>query len=134
MRNPHAPHVVRVMSAVARLINVSLDLVMHGSRDRNAALVRHVTAYALRRALSRSYPEIAREVGYADHTTAMHACKKIAGLIGESSSHGYPRHVRELVTVALRAAGAPAARVLAATQPSDWWTEQCERAEARRVG
>ena len=50
-------------------------------RDKKIALARHVTWWRCRWETTRSFPEIAKFFGDRDHTTVLHAVKKIDALI-----------------------------------------------------
>lgn len=51
------------------------------ARDQQIVLVRQVAMYICKELLDKSFPVIGREFGGRDHTTALHAHRKIEGLI-----------------------------------------------------
>lgn len=51
------------------------------ARDRHIVLVRQVAMYICKELLGKSFPVIGREFGGRDHTTALHAHRKVEGLI-----------------------------------------------------
>lgn len=60
---------------------------MHSSRRaRNVARPRQVAMYLAKQLTARSLPEIGRKFGGRDHTTVMHAVKKVDELIAEDPS------------------------------------------------
>ena len=48
-----------------------------GMRLKHMVRVRHIAMYVTRKVTKRSFPEIGRRFGYKDHTTIMHAVKKM---------------------------------------------------------
>ena len=56
------------------------------SRVANIKNARQVAMYILSRELGMSTPKIAAEVGVKDHTTVMHACRKIENEIKENGN------------------------------------------------
>jgi chromosomal replication initiator protein len=62
---------------------------MHSARrSRSVARPRQVAMYLSKQLTSRSLPEIGRKFGGRDHTTVMHAVKKIEELMGEDPTFG----------------------------------------------
>jgi len=57
---------------------------MHSARRaRNIARPRQIAMYLAKNLTHASYPEIGRQFGNRDHTTIMHAVKKVEQLVGE---------------------------------------------------
>jgi len=54
-------------------------------RARRVARPRQVAMYLARKLTTRSLPEISRRFGGRDHTTVLHACRRIEALIGEDA-------------------------------------------------
>jgi chromosomal replication initiator protein len=54
-------------------------------RARRVARPRQVAMYLSRKLTTRSLPEIGRRFGGRDHTTVLHACRRIEALIGEDA-------------------------------------------------
>ena len=71
----------QVVSLVANVFGVSTERLLGRDRSREVALPRHVAMYVLRQEANSSLPQIGEALGGRDHTTVMHACKKIADLI-----------------------------------------------------
>jgi hypothetical protein len=63
--------------------NISLDELNSGARPRRIARPRQVAMYLSRKMTSRSLPDIGRRFGGRDHTTVLHACRRIEALMAE---------------------------------------------------
>mgnify|MGYP000386237191 FL=1 len=71
----------QIVNMVAKTFNISIDQIMDRNRSRQVALPRQIAMYLLREEAHISLPQIGQVLGGRDHTTIMHGCKKIAGLI-----------------------------------------------------
>jgi chromosomal replication initiator protein len=67
----------QVLEAVAGSFNVTPEDLRGRKRDRGTALARHVAMYLLKQATGCSLAEIGLEMGNRDHSTVIHACRKI---------------------------------------------------------
>ncbi len=67
----------QVIKVVSEYYEIHIDDLVGASRKRELVLPRQVIMYILREELGSSYPLIGNDIGGRDHTTAMHACKKI---------------------------------------------------------
>jgi chromosomal replication initiator protein len=67
----------RVIAAVAKYFDVSLENLLGASRRKELVVPRQIAMYLLREDCSSSFPSIGHELGGRDHTTAMHACGKV---------------------------------------------------------
>jgi chromosomal replication initiator protein len=67
-----------VLEAVAGSFNVTTDDLRGRKRDRGTALARQVAMYLLKQATACSLAEIGLEMGNRDHSTVIHACRKIS--------------------------------------------------------
>ncbi len=67
----------RVIAAVAKHFDVSLENLLGASRRKELVVPRQIAMYILREDCSSSFPSIGHELGGRDHTTAMHACGKV---------------------------------------------------------
>ncbi len=77
----HAPvSVDEVIRAVSHHFNLSSDDLRGKDRHRSIANARHVAIYLCRQRLKCSYPELGRHFGHRDHTSVMHAVKKVGAL------------------------------------------------------
>ena len=70
------PHTV--IEVVARYFNLSAEKLLSADRSQNVALPRQLAMYILREDVKVSLPQIGEVVGGRDHTTVMHAIKKIS--------------------------------------------------------
>ncbi len=61
--------------------DITMEQVLGKSREQRFALPRQVAMYLLREEIKCSFPTIGDHLGGRDHTTAMHACGKIAHLV-----------------------------------------------------
>ncbi len=66
-----------IQQAVASNFNVSISDLLGKRRTQNIAQARHVAMYLCRKLTGRSFPEIGAVFGGRDHSTAIHACKKL---------------------------------------------------------
>ena len=71
----------QVIQAVAEAFGISLAQMRGSDRSREIALPRQVAMFLLREESNLSLPQVGDLLGGRDHTTAMHACKKVADLI-----------------------------------------------------
>ncbi|MCC6564120.1 chromosomal replication initiator protein DnaA [Candidatus Uhrbacteria bacterium] len=70
-----------LLETVTTYFDITMDEILGKSRERRLAFPRQVAMYLLREEAKCSYPSIGDQVGGRDHTTAMHACEKITGLL-----------------------------------------------------
>lgn len=75
-----------IQKKVAEHYNIKISDMHSARRARNVARPRQVAMYLSKQLTSRSLPEIGRKFGGRDHTTVMHAIKKIEELIGSDAS------------------------------------------------
>lgn len=77
LRPPSMHPVAFIFKIVARYYHVNFQDML--SKRRTAELIRprHVALYLAKELTLRSYPDIARRMGDRDHTTALHAIRKI---------------------------------------------------------
>ena len=71
------------MEATAKAFDLTIEEICGASRRRPLVAARQTAMYLFRELTDYSFPAIAREFGDRDHTTVMHAQKKIARLMGE---------------------------------------------------
>jgi len=69
-----------IQKKVAEHFNMKMSEMISARRARAVARPRQVAMYLAKQLTSRSLPEIGRKFGGRDHTTVMHACKKIEEL------------------------------------------------------
>ncbi|MFH0840972.1 MAG: chromosomal replication initiator protein DnaA, partial [bacterium] len=70
-----------IIEAVNKYYNVTANDILGSSRKKELVRPRQITMYLLRTEINLSFPAIGAEVGGRDHTTAIHACRKIDGEI-----------------------------------------------------
>ncbi len=74
-----------IIDYVAAAYGSSGAEVRSGSRVSSVVLPRHVAMYLIRDLTARSYLDIAQAIGRKDHTTVLHAVRKITALIAEDA-------------------------------------------------
>ena len=67
-----------IIDAVSKFFDVEVKDITGQSRKKELVFPRQITMYLLREELGTSFPSIGHELGGRDHTTAIHACNKIA--------------------------------------------------------
>jgi len=77
-RNVTPRHLLEI---IGTYYEVPMDQLLGKSRERRFAFPRQVAMYLLREEIKCSFPAIGEHLGSRDHTTAMHACDKIGGLV-----------------------------------------------------
>jgi chromosomal replication initiator protein len=79
---PRTITVKEIMNVTAETFGVTVEELIGPSRRRPLVAARQICMYVVREMLpDTSFPAIAREFGDRDHTTVMHAVKKIRGLM-----------------------------------------------------
>ena len=71
----------KVIDAVAQVFKISVEKILSADRSRNVAEPRHLAMYILREDAKISLPQIGEAFGGRDHTTVMHAIKKMSELL-----------------------------------------------------
>jgi chromosomal replication initiator protein len=74
-----------IQKKVAEYFNISVREMQSSRRARNVARPRQIAMYLAKQLTSRSLPEIGRKFD-RDHTTVMHAVRKVEELIVEDAS------------------------------------------------
>ena len=67
----------QIIEKTAKYFEIKTSEIKSSSRSQYIILPRQIAMYLLRSELHMSYPQIARELGRSDHTTAMHSISKI---------------------------------------------------------
>ncbi len=67
----------KVLKAVQKFYNVSIDDIVSQKRNKEIIRPRHVAMYILYNIVGLSYPEVGRELGGKNHSTVMHGCKTV---------------------------------------------------------
>jgi chromosomal replication initiator protein len=71
----------QVMQAVTDYYRLTIEKLCSKNRSRVVSFPRQVAMYLARTETDASYPQIGQHLGDRDHTTIMHGCEKIAGLM-----------------------------------------------------
>ena len=88
------PTIEHVCQAITDHFRVSQSELRSASRARSIVLARSYVMYLARELTSLSYTQIGAALGHRDHTTVLHACRKIAKRLLSDSS--YQRTLTEL--------------------------------------
>jgi chromosomal replication initiator protein len=72
--------VAKIQHVVCDYFQIKLKEMTGARRQKNFALPRQIAGYMARELTDASFPEIGRQFGGRDHSTIMHACKKIREL------------------------------------------------------
>ena len=72
-----------ILGQTANYFEISLDELRSKSRNRTLVTARQIAMYLLRELTDMSLPKIGQELGGRDHTTVMHADRKIRTLMAE---------------------------------------------------
>ncbi len=75
----------KIINATAENFNIKPEEVLSKKRTQNIAMTRQVAMYLCRMLTDLSLPKIGEEFGGRDHTTVLHAFKKIDALISKNS-------------------------------------------------
>jgi chromosomal replication initiator protein len=67
----------QIINSVAEFYDVNIEKILGSSRKKELVTPRQIIMYLIREETSASFPNIGAEVGGRDHTTVMHAWKKI---------------------------------------------------------
>jgi len=78
--------VAMLKEMVAAHFHLSLDELTARKRTRDLVLARQIAMYLARELLKCSFPEIARQFGGKDHTTVIHACRKVSEAMAKDPS------------------------------------------------
>ena len=85
-QEPRRVKIEDIQRIVARQYNVSRSDLLSSRRTANVVRPRQVAMFLAKTLTLRSLPEIGRRFGGRDHTTVLHAVRKIEGLIGVDAS------------------------------------------------
>ena len=75
-----------IQKTVAAYYKIRVSDLLSSKRDRRVTMPRHMAMYLSKELTSHSLPSIGDAFGGRDHTTVLHACKKISSLKDTSSS------------------------------------------------
>lgn len=85
--NPSKNIIQDIQEKTCTYFSISIELLKSNKRFKNIVLARHIAMY-LTREQGFSFPEIAREFNRRDHTTVIHAVKKIEEQIMDDQKLG----------------------------------------------
>ena len=85
-QEPRRVKIEEIQRIVARHYNVSRGDLLSSRRTANVVRPRQVAMYLAKTLTLRSLPEIGRRFGGRDHTTVLHAVRKIENLVGNDTS------------------------------------------------
>jgi chromosomal replication initiator protein len=85
-QEPKRVKIEDIQRTVARQYNVSRSDLLSSRRTANVVRPRQIAMYLAKTLTLRSLPEIGRRFGGRDHTTVLHAVRKIEGLVGTDLS------------------------------------------------
>jgi len=86
-----------IQEKVAEYFAIRLDDLVGERRDQRFALPRQIAMYLSRELTNLSYPDIGREFGGKDHSTVMHACRKISSILNEPNIKNSIENIRNLL-------------------------------------
>ena len=86
---PKRVRIEDIQRVVARHYNVSKQELVSNRRSRFIVKPRQIAMYLAKTMTPRSFPEIGRRFGGRDHTTVLHAVRKIEDLIGADTKLGH---------------------------------------------
>ena len=81
-----ATNINTILRIVAKHFNMPVNDIVSARRTANVVMPRHIAMYLAKTMTPRSFPEVGRRMGGRDHTTVLHAFKKIERLIQERPS------------------------------------------------
>jgi chromosomal replication initiation ATPase DnaA len=100
-----APAGKLIIRTVAEHYDVPMIEMLSARRQRAYAFARQVACYLMHEMTSLSYPQIGRLMGGRDHTTALHAFRKIWGLVnGDRTFATEVDVIRQKILTAMAAA------------------------------
>ncbi|HEX2652798.1 MAG TPA: chromosomal replication initiator protein DnaA [Xanthobacteraceae bacterium] len=85
-QDPKRVKIEDIQRTVARQYNVSRSDLLSSRRTANVVRPRQIAMYLAKTLTLRSLPEIGRRFGGRDHTTVLHAVRKIEGLVGNDTT------------------------------------------------
>src|SRR5207244_10771589 len=85
-QEPKRSKIEDIQRVVARQYNVSRSDLLSSRRTANVVRPRQIAMYLAKTLTLRSLPEIGRRFGGRDHTTVLHAVRKIENLVGNDKT------------------------------------------------
>ncbi len=85
-----------IINAVAQFYDVEVKDIIGKCRRKELVMPRQIIMYLMREEINASFPTIGQELGGRDHTTAMHACNKIAREIKEKGNEKIKQEINSI--------------------------------------
>jgi len=82
-RQPRVPNIQEIQRLVAGHFHLTIEQLTSDKRNSEIVLPRQVAIYLSRELTGKSLSEIGRDFGGRDHTTVLHACRKIAQALNQ---------------------------------------------------
>lgn len=76
-----SPETLKIVSVVCEACDLSKEEFFSSRRTKDLAEARQIAIFLIRKMFYKSYPRIAEELGYKDHTSIIYSDKKITGLL-----------------------------------------------------
>lgn len=91
----------KIVDATIKYFEITKEELLGKSREKRISYPRQIVMYLLRKELGLSFPAIGQELGGRDHTTAIHAYKKIveSGKNNENIQQDVERVIQEIYSV-----------------------------------
>jgi len=83
---PKRVRIERIQRVVAKHFNVTKQEIVSSRRTRSIVRPRQISMYLAKTMTNRSFPDIGRRFGGRDHTTVLHAVRKIESLMAEDQT------------------------------------------------
>ncbi len=77
----------QIIKIVSNILEIPIEEIKGSSRQKDVAFARQIAMYVIRLTTNKTLQEIARIFGKKDHSTVLHAIKKIKSLISENSHY-----------------------------------------------
>ena len=106
-QEPKRVKIEDIQRVVARQYNVSRSDLLSSRRTANVVRPRQVAMYLAKTLTLRSLPEIGRRFGGRDHTTVLHAVRKIEDLVGNDTALADEIEVAEAAAAGIARPAAP---------------------------
>ncbi len=85
-REPRRIRIEEIQKVVARHYNVTKHDLLSARRTRTVVRPRQIAMYLAKTMTPRSFPEIGKRFGGRDHTTVLHAVRKIEGMVADDET------------------------------------------------
>jgi chromosomal replication initiator protein len=89
--------ITKVQESVCEYYNIKHEELIGKCRDSRLVIPRQVAMFLIKDILGTSFPNIGKSFGGRDHTTVMHACKKIEKVKREASMKNDLQNIKELL-------------------------------------